>query len=570
MKETDTNTVISEYYQLLGENAVFPNSRMVVLRSLLRGGKNDVIVSDSRILRGLAKVRGVKYISHTIAKDQSEQFLAFEDALLLLAKKGIPVYFYNRIGKKKDFNYSDSARIRMEKELNFPVMYNDISKYEEDLREIYGNKYSKEYVEALGKIPQVVKKGDYYCHEDNSSEFVNVINGKRITCLQPGKYSNIIHFYGRCGAFGYAVEDADTLPSQIQREFNERGLHNIKIENHGLWGGTDFYLDHNFIEDAVGMKTGDMVVFYRKHLDMNLIHQLENLGVWYKDITEEWHTYDAAKNCFFDKPGHMNHIGYGNVARLIVNDIVSHNFDTKKVVGEDLDSFQPEHLKEYLKSTDDDDFKEAVSAYVNDILKDHPLEDNNMKCGAIVMNCNPFTKGHRYLVDYASQKVDRLYIFVVEEDKSFFKFSDRFEMVENGTKDIENVVVVPSGRFIISTLTFPEYFMKDYVKEKDFDVSMDVEVFCKYIAPDLGISIRFVGEEPFDPVTANYNAEMRNILPEYGMEFCEIPRLALDEHHIVNATEVRRLLAEKNYEKMKEYVPDSTYEVLMEKYTGVC
>ena len=108
--------------------------------------------------------------------------------------------------------------------------------------------------------------------------------------------------------------------------------------------------------------------------------------------------------------------------------------------------------------------------------------------------------------------------------------------------------------------------MKDYVKEKNFDVSMDVETFCKHIAPPLKITKRFAGEEPLDPVTLNYNENMRRILPRYGMEFCEIPRMALDEKRVINATEVRRLLKERNFDAIKEYVPDSTIIILQKKY----
>jgi len=159
-----------------------------------------------------------------------------------------------------------------------------------------------------------------------------------------------------------------------------------------------------------------------------------------------------------------------------------------------------------------------------------------------------------------------LYIFVVEEDKSYFKFADRLEMVKKGTSDLDNVIVLPSGKFIISALTFPEYFMKDYVKEKDFDVSMDLETFCKSIAPSLNISVRFAGEEPFDPVTLNYNINMRKILPQFGLEFVEIPRLEIDEIGVISATKVRAHMKEKNLEEIKKYVPQTTYDILTSKY----
>ena len=43
-----------------------------------------------------------------------------------------------------------------------------------------------------------------------------------------------------------------------------------------------------------------------------------------------------------------------------------------------------------------------------------------MKFGAVVMNCNPLTLGHRYLIEQALKQCDYLMIFVVQEDKSFF------------------------------------------------------------------------------------------------------------------------------------------------------
>ena len=127
------------------------------------------------------------------------------------------------------------------------------------------------------------------------------------------------------------------------------------------------------------------------------------------------------------------------------------------------------------------------------------------KNGCIVMNCNPFTLGHQYLVEYASKRVDHLYLFVVEEDKSFFPFRDRLELVKKGVEKFPNVEVLPSGRFIISAYTFPGYFLKDGNKEIEMDASMDVEIFGKYIAKALDIRVRFVGEEPNDYVTRVYN-----------------------------------------------------------------
>lgn len=185
--------------------------------------------------------------------------------------------------------------------------------------------------------------------------------------------------------------------------------------------------------------------------------------------------------------------------------------------------------------------------------------------GSIVMNCNPFTLGHQYLIEYAASQVDYLYIFVVEEDKSFFLFKDRLELVKKGTAHLANVKVLPSGKFIISSNTFSEYFDKANLKGAQIDTSLDVETFATQIAPTLDISVRFVGQEPLDPITNQYNMSMKELLPKYGIELCEIPRKEAG-NSVISASRVRKYLKENRWDEIKEIVPITTYEFLKEKY----
>lgn len=177
------------------------------------------------------------------------------------------------------------------------------------------------------------------------------------------------------------------------------------------------------------------------------------------------------------------------------------------------------------------------------------------------MNCNPFTKGHRYLIEYACSKVDKLYIFVVQEDASQFRFKDRFQMVKNGTADLDKVCVLPSGNYIISKETFEQYFDKDSVTEVQ-DMDYDLHIFADVIAEEFGINIRFIGEEPFDKVTRKYNESMKRILPQSGVKVVEIPRLENEEQEIVSASLARRHINEGNYDKLRCYLPESTMEYL--------
>lgn len=180
--------------------------------------------------------------------------------------------------------------------------------------------------------------------------------------------------------------------------------------------------------------------------------------------------------------------------------------------------------------------------------------------GVIVMNCNPFTKGHPYLIIEASKRVDNLYVFVVEENKSYFPFEDRYALVKAGTSYLPNVQVLKSGEFAISSSILPGYFEKDQLGDVYLDASSDLEHFLQ-IAKTLDISIRFAGHEPIDKFTAQYNLNMGKYLTKYGIEFCEIER-AKDENEYISASRVRKLLQEGKLDEIKQLVPECTYEYL--------
>lgn len=183
--------------------------------------------------------------------------------------------------------------------------------------------------------------------------------------------------------------------------------------------------------------------------------------------------------------------------------------------------------------------------------------------GSVVMNCNPFTLGHYYLVEKALAQCDFLIIFVVQEDKSRFPFEDRLRLVKEGVADLKNVAVLPSGKFVLSSLTFSEYFNKSELQDRIIDTSLDVTVFAREIAPCLHITKRFAGEEPFDAVTRQYNETMRRILPEYGIEFVEIPRAAdVQRGTVISASRVRELLEKKDFDSIRPLVPESTFHYL--------
>lgn len=185
------------------------------------------------------------------------------------------------------------------------------------------------------------------------------------------------------------------------------------------------------------------------------------------------------------------------------------------------------------------------------------------KNGAIVCNCDPITLGHLHLITQAAEQCDHLYVFVLSEDTGFFPVDERYRLVKAATAHLSNVSVVHSSDYLISRSTFPAYFLKNEIDPAQARAELDLVIFGNSIAPSLGIVRRFVGEEPFCPVTAAYNVQMKQMLPGYGVEVIEIPRFAG-----ISAGKVRALFRDGRLEELRPMVPEVTYDYLRSIASG--
>lgn len=180
----------------------------------------------------------------------------------------------------------------------------------------------------------------------------------------------------------------------------------------------------------------------------------------------------------------------------------------------------------------------------------------------IVMNCNPFTYGHLYLIEKASKENEEVLIFIVEENKSVFPFSIRFELVKEGVSHLKNVKVVSGSEYMISSATFPNYFLR---KEDDSLIEytkLDATISGKQFAKKLGITKRYIGEEPYCKVTKKYNETLMKILPQYGVEVVLVPRKELN-NTAISASIVRDKLKNGKLEELKSLVPKTTFDFLI-------
>ena len=175
--------------------------------------------------------------------------------------------------------------------------------------------------------------------------------------------------------------------------------------------------------------------------------------------------------------------------------------------------------------------------------------------GVIVMNANPFTLGHRFLVEQSSELVERLYVVVVREDCSMFSYNERKAMVSQGVRDIGNVVVVDGSDYAVSAATFPTYFLKQLSDATDTQIILDLDLYRRRIAPALGTTIRFFGSEPTDPLTRRYNELMHQQLGEEHVH--EIQRKQ-QEGSAISASRVRKAMMEGCLWDAIQLVPPTT------------
>lgn len=485
------------------------------------------------------------------------------------------------------------------------------------LKELY-----KEPVEFHLDLPDEQLKLDEY-----KSAYVNHINGRRLTCGYSGNGSlGRVYILGDSRVSGMLTEDADTICSFLQRDFNKQGA-DYEVVNMGISGRSIermcYQAEHIHLtpKDILIILSGcyeyeqektmiNFEVWFQNLLTVNSrckqygakfmyfhippIYELHNRkktetevldlitgtkfaeyknvdvrqakeylrmkcmihGIMYFDLKED---IEIADKDVYINVHHFGPNGNDIIAKSVFEKIqVISMLDDQKLVQKGTENRRTrmiEFEQKYVKN-------KSVEEWIKTVKEKFDVSDGGKaKTGAIIMNANPFTRGHLALVEYALQRVERLFVFVLEEDASYFSFKDRMSMVQRNLKKYENVLVIPSGKFIISRNTFPEYFKKEKLQDEKIDMSKDVSIFGKYIAPAFHITCRFVGTEPEDMVTKQYNEQLKKLLPEYGITYECMPRVSVSGKY-VSASAVRHLYEKKEFNKLETLVTQETLEYL--------
>lgn len=520
---------------------------------------------------------GKKLASFTPAPNQRDTTLFFEwgpNGILAtisllqqlneyLSAKNAHLYicFYPLLGSivlKNDFEYSIANAFRVKHNKN-KYQYDYFSSLFEDIP--YAD---AEYLKEICNIPEIYTNASGgLAFRDHATKAVNTCNGKRVTCYQQATAENKVFICGSCVVYGYPSEDKHTIASLLQQRINNENLP-LNVYNLGFPGGRLHKLINNLQQEDI--RENDIVFLIPPYIPYNF-PLLKAFCLYNKIPMQDFsHIFANRRSIygkvFSDRATHLTYKGNQLFADTLFENFIKYYNSIKN-----SESKIAEFAKTYLNASQDVESpqEDETATAIHKMFSQYPRFEG--KIGSIVMNCNPFTNGHLHLIRLASQLVNHLYIFVVEEDKSVFKFADRLRLVQQGCASLRNVTVMPSGKFILSAETFPEYFTKESKKDITVDPSGDIHIFGKYIAKEFNISIRFVGEEPLDKITRQYNESMRTVLPKYGIQFIEIPRKEEGEG-VISASRVRRLMQEGNFEEIKNLVPPTTLEFLRKDFPG--
>ena len=335
---------------------------------------------------------------------------------------------------------------------------------------------------------------------------------------------------------------ANTLVSHLISHANQEGYGCIKLftkpKNRQLFESLSFRLLAEAPE-AILMETGIGGI-------SNTVEALKKI----KEESEKYKEYNKEckednKECKEEEKTNLNTTTPQHLNTSYLNTSTPQHLNTSY-----LNTSTPQHLNtSYLNTST----PQLLNTSYLTTSPPHHLTTTMQSTGCIVMNCNPFTLGHRYLIEQAAKQVERLYVMVVREDCSLFAYTERKAMVEQGVADIENVNVIDGSDYAISRATFPTYFLKRLDDAADTQMLLDLDLFRRHIAPALGATVRFVGTEPTDQLTRRYNQLMHEALKDVR----EINRLEKDGN-AVSASRVRKAMEEGDMNTIRQLVPPTT------------
>lgn len=446
---------------------------------------------------------------------------------------------------------------------------NDVLMDKNYLKKFYRSNPSFKYAtdKEIGPLGNriVRNNGIYNYIMDCESQYINVDKGVRKTIGIPASWEREIHIYGPCVAQGICVTDEYTVGSYLQKKLNRTHENIFKVFNHGATAHTP---EGSFCNDILmAMDTifhpGDVVIFLEALTDKTA-HLLTSRKIpIFKDIN----MFNGTANYFLNNTYHCNHLANKKYAKLIFDNLNTGSLlycsKTKKKIPTffcvnqfDL-SFKNDAILNNVELQD----------YINEVKEYRLPNAEKLKIGAICAHANPFTNGHYALTLEASQKMDHVYLFIVQDSLTALPYMDRMDIAKDAVKKLSNVTVLTTGTYMASYRTFPDYFTVAKTKNM-FDeekAMIDTYIFGKVISKILGIKYRFLGEEPLDAFTNCLNEHYLKVLPDYGITPVIIRR-AKCENEYISASAVRKMVKNGNYKRASKYASEHAIQFLRRYY----
>lgn len=407
--------------------------------------------------------------------------------------------------------------------------------------EFYGELYRQEEYKQQKAQSQIAYLSNIFEYKKNiSNRYFHAKDGKRKTCGQPEKYIGTIYLLGMCIMIGPYVEDQYTIASYLQQKLLEKG-YLYRVENYGSMVREDGGIDKRLAEIDFFQKN-DIVLYQSTKKVMSGIECDSLEAIFEKnDIPSTW-VVDGYLHC---------------------------NHRANKIIADNIFG----NLEPYLSDQESvDECKQAIPINFYDVMKNYIQRkylfqysdvQKEGTVGAIIMQCDPFHKGHRYLIEQARELVDYLIVFLIDNKNSMFSFEERFKMLEEGTKDIENMRVIPNGDFVCSRDTFPEVHLPnpDTIPSLTLNTEYDAGIFSKYIAEAFHITYRFAGEKPERRANKVYYRIAKEIFDKRGISLLEIPKLT-EDGEAISTSKIQEYLTREEYDRAFSLVPESTRQYL--------
>jgi phosphopantetheine adenylyltransferase len=546
----------SIYASVSGADNYHILKNLYVLSSKVDKSEITTVNDKSEILDDVIKI--IDGINETVCDYDKVKFVkdyieskGAKPILIFLSGKGEKLKNKNKTERMllSDIDLYNKERPRWSRENNAP----------DYIKKIYGDYQGVDFNALFNSKPPIIKATKVLLR-DMENPYVSVKNGIRTTTYQPDVHDKRILFFGTSTTYSVGTSNEDTIVSQVQKEINKY-KDNIRVENHGVQGLNLLLAINNLVQTDI--KEGDIVVLF----DYDEFSRCQDDSIYNLDLNKfdrgDDFFLDLAKNhCHFSPRG--NRVLGESIAKEMLLPIIDKDVTKNSNIilcgkfFQVLENIKYVLFRKTAQSLESCEMKNYLS-----LLEQH-AQDLDLKIGSVAVNCNPITKGHLHLLEYAAKNVDKLFIFVIEEDKSFFSFEDRLRLVTESTSHLKNVTVLRGGKFICTELTYPDYFDKE-TNEAKADASMEAWFFCEYIAPKLNITKIFLGDEPKCMITNQYNQKMQELLPKYGIEVEIIERIS-SNNEVISASRVRALLKSGDFEGIRKIVPEPTYRFLINKY----